>query len=410
MRLVLVVPRFPRVSETFIVNKFVGLIDAGWDAHIVCQEALTEEWEHFPPLAGRPELKARVHEQWRHEPRLVALILWLPAFLATLARAPRGMARYWRAARSRFGWRSIKQFYMDATVVGLQPDILHFEFGALAVGRTYLKAALGCCLSVSFRGYDISYAGLENPDHYTPLWEAADALHVLGHDLWQRTLRRGCPPDKLHMLIPPAIDVDFFNISQSERPLVLINPDRPLRILSVGRLEWVKGYEYSLRAAQLLSERGVPFEYRIIGDGAYLEPLAFARHEMGLEADVQFLGSRSHSDVLEQMGWADVFLHASVSEGFCNAVLEAQAMQLPVVSSNADGLAENVVDGRTGIIVPRRDPAALADRLTDLAGDPALRCEMGCAGRERVEACFGLPQQIAAFDRFYREMVASRAC
>ena len=409
MRLVLVVPRFPRVSETFIVNKFVGLINAGWDIHIVCGKAALDEWDNFPPLAERPELKARVHEQWRHEPRWLALVLWLPAFLATLVRAPRRVARYWRAVWPRFGWRSIKQFYMDAIVVGLQPDILHFEFGALAVGRTYLKAALGCCLSVSFRGYDISYAGLENPDHYTSLWKDADALHVLGRDLWQQVLRRGCPPDKLHAFIPPAIDVNFFNIRRSERPLVPIDPDRPLRILSVGRLEWVKGYEYSLRAVQLLGERDIPFEYRIIGDGAYLEPLTFTRHEMGLEANVHFLGSRPHPDVLEQMNWADVFLHASVSEGFCNAVLEAQAMQLPIVSSNADGLAENVADGRTGFIVPRRDPAALADRLADLADDPALRCEMGRVGRERVEAHFGLPQQIAAFDRFYREMVTSHA-
>lgn len=410
MRLVLIVPRFPRVSETFIVNKFVGLIDAGWDVHVVCQKASLEEWEHFPPLAGRPELKARVHEQWRHEPRWLVPALWLPAFLATAVRAPRRTTRYWRAVRSRFGWRTVKQFYMDAAIIALQPDILHFEFGALAVGRTYLKAALDCCLSVSFRGYDISYAGLENPDHYTRLWENADALHVLGRDLWQRALRRGCPPDKLHVLIPPAIDVNFFNTNRAERPLAPIDPDRPLRILSVGRLEWVKGYDYNLRAVQLLGERGVPFEYRIIGDGAYLEPLAFARYEMGLEASVHFLGSRPHPDVLEQMDWADVFLHASVSEGFCNAVLEAQAMQLPVVSSDADGLSENVADGRTGFVVPRRNPAALADRLADLAGDPALRREMGRAGRERVEACFSLPQQIEAFDRFYREMVTSRAC
>jgi len=157
-------------------------------------------------------------------------------------------------------------------------------------------------------------------------------------------------------------------------------------------------------------ERGIPFEYRVIGDGAYLEPLAFARYEMGLEASVHFLGGRPHQDVLEQMDWADVFLHASVSEGFCNAVLEAQAMQLPVVSSDADGLSENVADGRTGFVVPRRDPAALADRLVILAGDPALRREMGRAGRERVEACFSLPQQIEAFDRFYREVVTNRAC
>lgn len=410
MRLVLIVPRFPRVSETFIVNKFVGLVDAGWDVHVVCQKAVLDEWHNFPSLAGRPELKERVHEQWRHEPHWAVLFLWLPMFLITFARAPRLVLRYWLSMRSRFGWATPKKFYMDATLIALRPDILHFEFGALAVGRTYLKQALDCCLSVSFRGYDISYAGLECPGHYDGLWQEIDALHVLGKDLWQRALRRGCPATTPHMLIPPAIDVEYFRRERPTHRLMAISPDRPLRILSVGRLEWVKGYEYALAAVRLLVEWGVPFEYRIIGDGAYLEPLTFTRYEMGLTDQVEFLGARPHSDVIQQMEWADIFLHASVSEGFCNAVLEAQAMQLPVVASDADGLPENVDDGRTGFIVPRRDPTAMAEKLALLAADNVLRQTMGAAGRERVKNCFTLPQQIAEFDRFFREVVTSHAC
>jgi colanic acid/amylovoran biosynthesis glycosyltransferase len=279
----------------------------------------------------------------------------------------------------------------------------------LAVGQTYLKAALGCRLSASFRGYDLSYAGLENPDYYTRLWENADAFHVLGRDLWRRALQRGCPPDKPHAFIPPAIDVEFFTRDQAARRVEVIGPDRPLRVLSVGRLEWVKGYEYALAAMRLLAERGVAFEYRIIGDGGYLEPLTFARHEMGLAGQVEFLGAQPHTAVMEQMNWADVFLHASVSEGFCNAVLEAQAMRLPVVASDADGLPENVADGQTGLIAPRRDPAALAEKLITLAGDVERRRAMGAAGRARVVDCFALPQQIAAFDHYYREMVNGHA-
>jgi len=109
------------------------------------------------------------------------------------------------------------------------------------------------------------------------------------------------------------------------------------------------------------------------------------------------------------MRWADVFLHPAVSEGFCNAVLEAQAMRLPVVASDADGLAENVDDDRTGFVVPRRDPAAMAEKLALLAEDGPLRREMGGAGRARVERCFALPQQIGEFDRFFREVVAGHA-
>ena len=408
MRLVLVVPRFPRLSETFIVSKFIGLAEAGWDVHVVCHEA--EAWDAFPRLAARLELRRRVHRAWPHEPGWLAALLWLPALLLALLRAPRATTRYWRAALGAGLGRAVKAFYLDAAIIALSPDIVHFEFGALAVGRTHLKRRLGCRLSVSFRGYDLNYVGLADPAHYAAVWRDADAIHTLGHDLWQRALRRGCPPDKPHALISPAVDSDLFRPAVpsplgrgSASPLPPHSP-APLRILSIGRLEWKKGYEYGLEAARLLKESGVPITYRILGGGAYLEPLAFARHRLGLEEAVEFLGARPHTDVLEQLHWADVLLHPAVSEGFGNAVLEAQAMAVPVVCSDADGLPENVADGVTGFVVPRRDPAALAAALARLAADPALRRQMGAAGRERARNCFRPEAQIAAFDRFFRDV------
>lgn len=406
MRLVLVVPRFPRLSETFIVSKFLGLVDAGWDAHVVC--AATEPWDAFPRLAARPELRRRVHRTWPHEPAWQAAALWLPAQGEALARAPRTTARYWRAAARTGAGRAARQAHLDATLIALSPDILHFEFGALAVGRTHLKQRLGCRLSVSFRGYDLNYVGLDEPGYYDEVWREADAVHTLGRDLWARALRRGCPPDKLHALIPPAVDASAFR-PDPERTPDAIGATRPLRVLSVGRLEWKKGYEYGLEAIRLLKARGVSLTYRILGGGSYLEPLAFARRQMGLEADVEFLGPRPQAEVQAQLRWADVLLHPAVSEGFGNAVMEAQAMALPVVCSDADGLADNVADGLTGFVVPRRSPAAMAEALGRLAADPALRRQMGAAGRERVLACFRPEDQIAAFDRFYRDVTRAGA-
>lgn len=404
MRLVLVVPRFPKLSETFIVNKFVGLVDAGWDVHVVCADE--GAWGDFPQLAARPELRRRVHRQWPHASAWRAALLFLPALLVTLLRAPRATLRYWRVAGPLFGPATAKRFYADAALIALRPDILHYEFGALAVGQTYLKQALAGHLSVSFRGYDLNYAGLDDPHYYDALWRAVDAVHVLGGDLWRRALRRGCPAGTPHALIPPAIDSRLFHPAG---PAGDDTAARPLRILSVGRLEWKKGYEYGLEAVRRLMAGGAPVVYRIVGEGGYGEALHFARRQMGLEDVVEFVGRQSPAEVVAQMGWADVFLHPSVSEGFCNAALEAQAMQLPVVATDADGLPENIEDGRTGFVVPRRDPAALADCLAALAADPALRQAMGRAGRERVETCFSLSRQIAAFDRFYREVVTGHA-
>jgi colanic acid/amylovoran biosynthesis glycosyltransferase len=122
---------------------------------------------------------------------------------------------------------------------------------------------------------------------------------------------------------------------------------------------------------------------------------------MGLTSEVSLLGACPRDRVKSEFEWADVMLHPAVSEGFGNAVMEAQAMSVPVVCTDADGLRENVRDGETGLVVSRRDPEGLANALERFARDPGLRARMGAAGRARVLANFKLTDQIAAFGALY---------
>ena len=406
-RVVLLVPTFPRTSETFIVSKFVGLLERGWDVHLVCYQSEPEEWNKFPALQADPEIKKHVHRAWAFKPKWLAGLLFLPALLRGLTRAPGATWNYLTKGFRRFGWGIFQKYYLDLEMICLQPDVLHIEFGAFAVGRTYLKDLLECKLAVSFRGYDLNFAGLDQPDYYAPVWKSADACHFLGEDLWQRALRRGCPAGMPHCLISPAIDLSRFSPDKSLISDADGTPEKPVKILSVGRLEWKKGYEFALQAIKILKDQGVSCSYQVVGDGEHQNALYFARHQLGLEETVAFCGSLPHEKVMKQLNEADIFLHPSLSEGFCNAVVEAQAMGVPVVCSDAGGLKENVVDGESGFVVPRRDPQALAEKLALLARDPALRQAMGTAGRKRVQSHFQLEDQLRAFESFY-EMILDK--
>jgi hypothetical protein len=103
MRIVLVVPRFPKLSETFIVNKFVGLVDAGWDVHVVC--AATGDWSDFPQMEARPELRRRVQRQWPHDVAWKAALLFLPVLLLTGCAPPAPRRVTGALAGAKLGWR-----------------------------------------------------------------------------------------------------------------------------------------------------------------------------------------------------------------------------------------------------------------------------------------------------------------
>ena len=323
-RIVLVVPSFPKLSETFIVNKFLGLLARGWDVHIVCAQSDPEEWERFPDLRQFPQVRRRVHRSWPTRPRWLAAVLMPLALLGVLWQNPGGSWRYLRRGWKKFGLDVLRQLYFDAELLKLRPDLVHFEFGALAIGRMHLPELLDCKLTVSFRGYDLNFVGLESPGYYQEVWGKSDALHLLGEDLWKRAQKRGCPPGKPHTLIPPAINLELFDPESKVHTEVTGTAARPFRILSVGRLEWKKGYEYALQAVQLLVNQGIHCEYCIIGGGNYLDAVAFCRHQLGLDSVVHLLGPLPPRAVKEKMLWADAFLHAAASEGFCNAVFEAR--------------------------------------------------------------------------------------
>ena len=402
MRVVLLVPSFPKLSETFIVSKFLGLLERGWDVYVVCGESRRSEWEHFPELRQHAQARQRVRVSWPHRPRWLAVGLAPIAAVRSLGRNPAGLVRYLYRGFRRLGLDVLRRSYLDAELLQLRPDVIHFEFGALAVERMYLKELLGCRVVVSFRGYDLNVSGLEQPDYYNDVWANADAIHVLSEALRRRAGERGCPANQRITKIPPAVDLpELAYTTLVHREL---QPGSPVWILSVGRFTWEKGLEYGLQAVGELVKSGVEFQYRMVGEGRELDAVTFIKHHVDQAIRILQVGTLPPERIREELQRADVFLHPAVSEGFCNAVLEAQAMGVPVVCTDAGALPENVIDGVTGFVVPRRDPRALAEKLALLARDPALRKRMGEAGRQRVREHFRIEDQIGKFESLYRSL------
>jgi len=147
------------------------------------------------------------------------------------------------------------------------------------------------------------------------------------------------------------------------------------------------GIDVLLRAMALLLAQGrAGLALHIVGGGPQQQALQALAAELGIAAQVRFVGAVPHADVPQWLNRFDIYVAASRldSESFGVAVLEASACGLPVVVSDAGGLPEVVDHGRTGLVVPRDDPAALAAALARLLQAPEERQRLGDAGRQHV--------------------------
>ena len=160
--------------------------------------------------------------------------------------------------------------------------------------------------------------------------------------------------------------------------------ENALVIGTVGRLVPVKGIDYLLRAICALRRdlAEVPLRLVIVGDGPLRSTLETLATELAIDQQVLFLGTRD--DVYDLINLFDIYALPSLHEGIPMALLEAMALARPVVASRVGGIPELVTDGAEGKLVPFQDVAALSQALKELALSPALREQMGKAGRERI--------------------------
>jgi len=171
-------------------------------------------------------------------------------------------------------------------------------------------------------------------------------------------------------------------------------------VLTPARLHQQKGHAYLLAAAALVP--GATFV--LAGDGPLRAELEQRARELGVASRCLFLGERA--DVPDLLAAADLFLLPSLWEGLPLSVLEAMAAGRPVVATAIGGTDEAVTDGVTGLLVPPRDPAAIAAAIARLRDDPGLAERLAAAGRARVEREFSSRATAERIMRIY-DAVAS---
>lgn len=165
-------------------------------------------------------------------------------------------------------------------------------------------------------------------------------------------------------------------------------PGEPLRILSVGRLSPEKGQLGLVEAFASAVGAGLEARLVLIGGGPEEPHIRAAVERAGLSGRVELRGSLPEADVLREMATAHLFVLSSLSEGLPVVLMEALALELPVIAPAISGIPELVEHGQTGLLFEAGRWEQLAARMLEMGGDAAARARMAAAGRRRVLAEF----------------------
>ena len=384
MKIGIVLSRPPGYSETFFRNKISGLINKGFEV-----ELYVDQSDKGFKLCRQHSLPKSdvLHAVFN----LISIIFKKPDRLIKFIRSER---------REKKGFTEIsKNIYSCLHLLNSSGiDWIHFGFATMAVGRENIARTLNARMAVSLRGFDISRYPLKHPGVYRNIWNKVDKVHVISNALLQKAYMEGLPATVDYAKISPAIDTGMFQFDGMRQPF-----PETLRLLTVARLHWSKGLEYTIQALSILKNRGLDFHYTIAGDGKELERIVHAAHQLGISDKITFAGKVDHNKLKSHYENTDIYLQYSVQEGFCNAVLEAQAMGLLCIVSDAEGLPENIKDGESGWVVPRRSPELLADKISEVVKmDVDLLSRFRNHAVIRVKESFNLEQQIDAFVEFYK--------
>ena len=220
----------------------------------------------------------------------------------------------------------------------------------------------------------------------------ADMLIALNREAVRHLTSVGFAPDRLQV-VPWGVDSSVY-------PQCPETDDSRLRVAAVGPLVPDSGHEVLLDALALFNAADPDFawELRLVGEGPLFDGILRRAGAAGIAERMALLGPQRACDILPQ---CDILVAPDLREEHgCEAVKQAWAAGLPVVCSDLPVHAEMVQDGVNGLIVPRNDAKALADRLGELKDDPGLRSRIAQGGRESLEN-YTLGRMVETYARLY---------
>ncbi len=401
-RVVYVVSQFPCLHETFIAREIATLVSEGVDVRILSLKAPSPH-----PIQRE---SAPLLDRVRH-PHLLGTIL---GSLAVTVREPRQVlgslativADSWRhpvvAVKSLVS--VLRGLEHVAWLRRFDPQLIHAHW---ATYPTTVAWVLGRVLhrpfSFTCHAHDIF---IERQMLARKIDDSALAVTMSHFNVdWLSSHATPRASEKLNV-VHCGVDLDRNAWQPHNRSTATL--------LAVGRLDPIKGFATLIDALRLLRERGAHLHCRLIGSGPLDDELRQFAHDCGVADMIDFAGAQTQDVVRGSMNSATLFVLPSEvaddgnRDGIPVALMEAMASGCPVISTRVSGIPELIEDNRDGLLVPERDPEALADAIQQLLAEPELRARLAARARARIEHAFDARKEASRLHGYMAEVVHGR--
>lgn len=413
---------FPRLSQTFILSEILTLEAKGIGIRIL---ALVNPHESLVQ-SGLEDLRAPVtyledvlpQSFWRRALLHLSLLGKTPVrYLRAIVCVLRERKEHESGYANYTGFRCLSLAVLTATLLrgpGKGPgrgriviDHVHAHF---AHDPTFIASLVQVLTGISF-SFTAHARDLYQISRRTLVRRSARATHVITCCRANQDFLVTSLPERLHprvRLIYHGVDTEVFRPSGSRAG----NDPRPT-VMTVGRLVAKKGLFDLLETCRIVTGRGLDFTCLIFGDGPQRGELASLIETDGLRNQVRLMGSLTQRELVGAYQGADVFaLTPFVTEegdrdGIPNVLMEAMACGLPVLTTDAGGIAELVTHRSNGLLLPPRDVQALASALQSLLVDKELRADLGDAARRAVTRRFDSKACISELESIFRAVAGA---
>lgn len=286
-----------------------------------------------------------------------------------------------------------------------RPSLVHAHFGPSGYSFLPHKRTFKLPLITTFYGYDLSLLPSQNPKwkiKYNKLFKEGELFLTEGNHMKKELIKLGCPEDKI---IVQHLGVDLKKIKLISRTYP---EDGNIIILFVGTFKEKKGIIYAIRAFANVKANHPNIHLRLIGDGEMRVQVESIIKKLGISESVTLLGYQSHDLFLKEAEKAHIFMLPSITAkdgdtegGAPVAIIEAQAIGLPVISSYHADIPEVVVNGKSALLAPEKDVENLTKHLEYLVEHPNIWDVMGRAGRKHIEMGYDLTVQGEKLEAIY---------